>query len=148
MPPARGRREKIVASPRKPVTHRPAAQGGVPRPTRGPGAARQPGAAGARDAGSGVAASALRRRIGATRTGREHGTPGQRLVDDAARRRAADRHHSGHLLAPTARHAGDGGQGPGGSAQITGCCTVAAQIGDGHRVPSALVSSGTTQHGP
>jgi hypothetical protein len=30
----------------------------------------------------------------------------------------------------------------------SGCCTVAAQVGNGHRVASALVSNGTTQHWP
>jgi putative transposase len=30
----------------------------------------------------------------------------------------------------------------------SGCCTVAAQIGAGHRLASASVTSGNTQHGP
>src|SRR5215212_3370946 len=29
-----------------------------------------------------------------------------------------------------------------------GCCTVAARVGDGHRVASALISSGITKHWP
>src|SRR3712207_8542573 len=44
---------------------------------RGPGAARQPGAAGARDAGSGVA-TAARRCVRAAGARREHGAPRHR----------------------------------------------------------------------